>query len=67
MYQQVASSITSSTVRVIWSEEVSAISAVGGGPEVSTAGEGPDTLTAGRELVTAAASVAPGSKGITTS
>jgi hypothetical protein len=54
-------------VRVIWSEEVSATTTVGGGPEASAAGEGPGTLTAGRELVATAACIAPGAKGITTS
>jgi hypothetical protein len=67
MYRQVASSITSSVVRVIWSEEVSATSVVGGGPEASATGEGPGTFTAGSELVAIATCIAPGAEGITTS
>jgi hypothetical protein len=67
MYRQFASSITSSAVRLIWSEEVSAISAVEGGPEISAVGKGPDTLTVGRELVAAATCVSPDAKGITMS
>jgi hypothetical protein len=51
MHQQVTSSITSSVVRMIWVEEVSATSAVGGGPKASADGGGPDTSTAGSELV----------------
>jgi hypothetical protein len=54
-------------VRVIWSEEVSATSAVGGGPEASAAGEGPDTFTTRSELVATVACIAPVAEGITTS
>jgi hypothetical protein len=54
MYRHVASSITSSTVRAPRAKEVSAISAVGGGPGTSAVGEGPDTSTAGRRLAVAA-------------
>jgi hypothetical protein len=44
-YQHVASSITSSAMRATRVEEVSATSAVGGGPETPTSGKGSDTST----------------------
>jgi hypothetical protein len=50
MYQHVASSITSSAVRAPRAEEVSATSAVRGGPKTPTSGEGSDTSTAAGRL-----------------
>jgi hypothetical protein len=48
MYRHVTSSITSSAVRASRAEEVSATSAVRGGPETPTDGEGSNASTAGR-------------------
>jgi hypothetical protein len=67
IYRHVPSSITSSAVRATRAEEVSATSAVGGGPGTSVAGEGSGTSMAGRRLAVTVTWVSSDAGGITTS
>jgi hypothetical protein len=67
MYRHISSSITSSAERATRVEEVSATSAVGGGPETPTSGKGSDTSTAGGRLVVAVTWAGSDAGAITTS